>query len=90
MHMVEVMAVKRPAAGVVSVKRDGDCAHRRHKDGIAYGSYERRTVDGNYLEGMAIEMHRVRHHRVVHHLDGHALACRDHQRSDVRPEFAVE
>jgi len=24
------------------------------------------------------------------HFDGHALACGDHQRGDVRPEFAAE
>ena len=37
-HVVEIVAVKRPAAGIVGVKGDGDAAHWWHKDGIAYGA----------------------------------------------------
>jgi hypothetical protein len=29
-HVVEIVAVKCPAAGIVRVERDGDAAHRRH------------------------------------------------------------
>jgi hypothetical protein len=36
--VVEIVAVKRPAARVVGVKGDGDAAHRWHQDGIAEGA----------------------------------------------------
>src|SRR2546422_6064649 len=42
-HVVEIVAVKRPAAGIVGVKGDGDAAHWRHQDGIAHGTCERRA-----------------------------------------------
>src|SRR6266481_4491845 len=68
-HVVEIVAVKRPAAGVVGVEGDGDATHRRHKDGISHGTCELGTVYRHHLEGVAVEMHRMRHHRVVHHFD---------------------
>src|SRR5882724_9976767 len=43
-HVVEIVAVKRPAAGIVGVKGDGDAAHWRHQDGIAHGTCERCAV----------------------------------------------
>src|SRR5882672_1083943 len=43
-HVVEIVAVKRPAAGIVGVKGDGDAAHWRHQDGIAHGTRARRAV----------------------------------------------
>jgi hypothetical protein len=36
--VVEIVAVKRPAARVVGVKGDGDAAHRWHQDDIAEGA----------------------------------------------------
>src|SRR5207253_8287009 len=87
-HVVEIVAVKRPAAGIVGVKGDGDAAHRWHQDGIAHGAYERRAVEGDYLEGVAMEVHRMRHHRAVHHLNRHALTGGDYQRGYLRPIFA--
>jgi hypothetical protein len=37
-HVVEIVAVKRPAAGIVCIKGDGDAAHWRQQDGIAHGT----------------------------------------------------
>ncbi len=39
-HVIEIVAVKCPAAGIVGVKGDGDAAHRRHQDGISHGTCE--------------------------------------------------
>jgi hypothetical protein len=89
-HVVEIVAVKRPAAGVVGVEGDGDAAHRRHQDGISHGTCELGTVYRHHLEGVAVEMHRMRHHRVVHHFDRHALTLGDHQRGYVGPVFAIQ
>ena len=64
-HVVEIVAVKRPAAGIGCVKGDGDAAHRWHQDGIPYGTREWRTVYRDHLESVAMKVHRVGHHRVV-------------------------
>src|SRR5947209_18749895 len=88
-HVVEIVAVKRPAAGIVGVEGDGDAAHRWHQDGISHRTCEWGTVYRDYLESMAMKVHRVRHHRLIHHLDCHALARGDHQRGHVGPVFAV-
>jgi hypothetical protein len=58
----EIVAVKRPAAGIVGVKGDGDAAHRGHEDGIAHGTCEWGTVYRDHLESVTMKMHRVRHH----------------------------
>src|SRR3982075_3263969 len=60
-HVIEVVAVKRPAAGIVVVKGDGDAAHRGHQDCIAYGTCERGTVYRDHLKSVAMKVHRVRH-----------------------------
>src|SRR5258705_6084005 len=59
-HVVEIVAVKRPAAGIVGVKGDGDAAHRWHQDGIAHGTCERGTVYRDHLKSVAMKVHRVR------------------------------
>src|SRR6266480_3770385 len=89
-HVVEIVAVKRPTAGVVGVEGDGDAAHRWHQDGITHGTCEWSTVYCDYLESVAMEVHRMRHHRAVQHLDCHALARGDHQRGYLRPVFAIQ
>jgi hypothetical protein len=43
-HVVQVVAVKRPTAGIVGVEGDGNAAHRRHQDGVAHGTCELGTV----------------------------------------------
>src|SRR5882672_9508852 len=88
-HVVEIVAVKRPTAGVVGVEGDGDATHRRHQDGISHGTCELGTVYRDHLESVTMKVHRVRHHRVVQHLDCHTLARGDHQRVYVGPVFAI-
>src|SRR6267142_6269374 len=89
-HVVQVVAVKRPTAGIVCVEGDGDAAHRRHQDGISHGTCEWDTIYRDHLESVTMKMHRMRHHRVVHHLDRHALAGVDHERGYVGPVFAIQ
>src|SRR4051794_8961315 len=64
-HVVEIVAVKRPAAGIVGIKGDGDAAHRWHQDGISHCTCEWGTVYSDHLESVAMKVHGVRHHRVV-------------------------
>src|SRR5579863_968510 len=68
-HVIEVVAVKRPAARIVGIKGDGDAAHRWHQDSISHGTCEWSTVYRDHLESVAVKVHRMRHHRVIHHLD---------------------
>src|SRR5712672_842441 len=89
-HVVEIVTVKRPAAGIVGIKGNGNTAHWWHQDGIAHGTCEWDTVYRDHLESVTMKMHRVRHHRMVQHLDCDALARGDHQRGYVRPVFAVQ
>jgi hypothetical protein len=42
--VVEIVAVKCPAARIVGVKGDGDAAHRWHQNGIAHGTCERGAI----------------------------------------------
>src|SRR5258706_992593 len=89
-HVVEIVAVKRPAAGIVGIKGDGDAAHRGHQDSIAYSTCERGAIYRDDLESVAMEVHRMRHHRMVHHLNRYALARGDHQCGYIGPAFAVQ
>src|SRR5258708_11598822 len=89
-HVVEIVAVKRPAAGIVGVEGDGDAAHRWHQNGISHGTCERGTVYRDNLESVAMKVHRMRHHRMVHQLDRHALTVGDHQWGYVGPVFAIQ
>jgi hypothetical protein len=89
-HVVEIVAVKRPAAGIVGVQGDGDAVHWRHQDGISHCTCERGSAYRDPLESVAMKMYRVRHLRVVQQLDCHALARGDHQRGYVRLVFAVQ
>src|SRR5579863_7817151 len=45
LHMIAVMAVERPAAGVVGVEGDRDAGQRRHHDGVAAGALKALAVD---------------------------------------------
>src|SRR3981189_2560635 len=76
-HVVEIVAVKRPAAGVVAVGR-GDADHRRHQDGISHGTCELGTVYRHHLEGVERVMYLKYDHREVNHFDRHALTLGDH------------
>ena len=43
-HVVEIVAVEGPAAGIVGVKGNGHRAHRWHQHSIAHGACARRAV----------------------------------------------
>jgi hypothetical protein len=60
--VIEIVAVKCPAAGIVGVEGDGDAARWGYQDGIAQGTCEWGTVYRDHLESVAMKVHRVRHH----------------------------
>ena len=68
-HVIEMMAVERPVAGIVGIKRDG---HR--VDGgtrtVSRIAPERHVVDRHHLEMMSVQMHGMRHVGLVVHHDG--------------------
>src|SRR5262249_107325 len=77
-HVVKMMTVKGPPAGVGGVERNCYRAHRCHEHGVAHGACEASVVDRNYLKMMTVKMHRVGHHRLVAHQDLDPLASLDH------------
>src|SRR5882724_2468473 len=72
-HVVEVVAVEGPMAGVVGGEGDGDAAADRHENRVAHRAAEGEIIDGDHLERVAVEMDRVRHVRAVHEPDLDAL-----------------
>ena len=64
-HVVEVVAVQRPIAGIVGVEGDRHAVHRRDEHGVTHGACNPPPPQSHDLEVMAVQMHRVRHHGAV-------------------------
>lgn len=64
-HVIEVMAVKRPFAVIARVAREGDAAHCRNEDRIAYRTQNASFVKIDTLEMVTVQLHGMGHHGEV-------------------------